>query len=202
MSVSVEFHFDFGSPNSYYSHRVIPAIEERTGVKFQYYPILLGGVFKATTNKSPMEQLAGVRNKPEYNALETKRFVARHKLDNFRFNPYFPINTLSIMRGAIYTLNNGNGDDYIEAMYRCMWEQELNMADASVIQQALVDAGLPAEEIIVGTTDPEIKQQLIRNTTDSVERGTFGSPTFFVGKEIFFGKDKLRDVEEEILECL
>ena len=202
MSVSVEFHFDFGSPNSYYSHRVIPAIEERTGVKFQYYPILLGGVFKATNNKSPMEQLAGVRNKPEYNALETKRFVARHKLDNFRFNPYFPINTLSIMRGAIYTLNNGNGDDYIEAMYQCMWEQELNMADASIIQQALVDAGLPAEEIIVGTTDPEIKQQLIRNTTDSVERGTFGSPTFFVGKEIFFGKDKLRDVEEEILECL
>ena len=202
MSVSVEFHFDFGSPNSYYSHRVIPAIEERTGVKFQYYPILLGGIFKATNNKSPMEQLAGVRNKPEYNALETKRFVARHKLDNFRFNPYFPINTLSIMRGAIYTLNNGNGDDYIEAMYRCMWEQELNMADASVIQQALVDAGLPAEEIIVGTTDPEIKQQLIRNTTDSVERVTFGSPTFFVGKEIFFGKDKLRDVEEEILECL
>ena len=202
MSVSVEFHFDFGSPNSYYSHRVIPAIEERTGVKFQYYPILLGGVFKATNNKSPMEQLAGVRNKPEYNALETKRFVARHKLDNFRFNPYYPINTLAIMRGAIYALNNGNGDDYIEAMYRCMWEQELNMADASVIQQALVDAGLPAEEIIVGTTDPEIKQQLIRNTTDSVERGTFGSPTFFVGKEIFFGKDKLRDVEEEILECL
>lgn len=202
MSVEVEFHFDFGSPNSYYSHRVIPAIEQRTGVKFQYYPILLGGVFKATNNKSPMEQLAGISNKPEYNALETRRFVKKHNIDKFKFNPNFPINTLSIMRGAIYAMNNGVGSDYIEAMYRCMWEQELNMADASVIHRALADAGLPADEIIAGTADPEIKQQLIRNTTASVERGTFGSPTFFVGKEIFFGKDKLRDVEEEILECL
>lgn len=199
MSITVEFHFDFGSPNSFYAHRVIPAIEARTHIKFEYVPILLGGVFKATNNRSPMEALAGIRNKSEYNALETRRFVRKHSIEDFKFNPNFPINTLAIMRGAIYAMNNGIGGDYIEAMYRCMWEQELNMAEPAVIQQALVDAGLPADAIIAGSADAEIKQQLIQNTAASVERGTFGSPTFFVGEEIFFGKDKLEDVEAEIL---
>jgi len=199
MSVAVEFHFDFGSPNSYYAHRVIPAIEARTHIRFEYVPILLGGVFKATNNRSPMEALAGIRNKSEYNALETRRFVRKHSIGDFKFNPNFPINTLTIMRGAIYAMNNGIGEDYIEAMYRCMWEQELNMAEPAVVQQALMDAGLPADAIIAGGADAEIKQQLIQNTMASVERGTFGSPTFFVGEEMFFGKDKLGDVEEEIL---
>jgi 2-hydroxychromene-2-carboxylate isomerase len=199
MSITVEFHFDFGSPNSYYAHCIIPAIETRTHIKFDYVPILLGGVFKATNNRSPMEALAGIRNKSEYNALETRRFIKKHSIEDFRFNPHFPINTLAIMRGAIYAMNNDIGDDYIEAIYRCMWEKELNMADPAVIQQALVDAGLPAEAIIAGSADMEVKQQLIHNTAASVERGAFGSPTFFVGEEIFFGKDKLGDVEDEIL---
>ncbi len=199
MSITVEFHFDFGSPNSFYAHRVIPAIEARAHIKFEYVPILLGGVFKATNNRSPMEALAGIRNKSEYNALETRRFVRKHSIGDFKFNPNFPINTLTIMRGAIYAMNNGIGEDYIEAMYRCMWEQELNMAEPAVVQQALMDAGLPADAIIAGGADAEIKQQLIQNTMASVERGTFGSPTFFVGEEMFFGKDKLGDVEEEIL---
>ena len=199
MSISVEFHFDFGSPNSYYAHRVIPAIEARTHIEFEYVPILLGGVFKATNNRSPMEALAGIRNKSEYKALETRRFVKKHSIENFKFNPNFPINTLAIMRGAIYAINNDIGDDYIGAMYRCMWEKELNMAEPTVIQQALVDANLPADAIIAGSADAEVKQQLIHNTAASVERGNFGSPTFFVGEEIFFGKDKLGDVEEEIL---
>lgn len=199
MSVKVEFHFDFASPNTYYCHRVIPAIEARTGVKFEYFPILLGGVFKSTNNKSPMEQFAGVLNKSEYNALETKRFIEKYQLDSFKFNPNFPINTLHIMRGACYAMANGLGESYIEAMYRCMWEKELNMADPEVIQSALVDAGLPAEEIMLGSAEPDNKQSLIDNTSETVARGTFGSPTFFVGEQMFFGKDKLRDVEEEIL---
>lgn len=199
MSIKVEFHFDFGSPNTYYSHRVIPEIEALTGVKFDYYPILLGGVFKATNNKPPMEQLAGIRNKSEYNALETARFVKKHNLDKFKFNPNFPINTLPIMRGACYAIRNGIGAEYIEAMYQCMWERELNMGDPEIIGAALTEFGLPVQEILQGSQDPDIKQMLIDNTTASVERGTFGSPTFFVGDEIFFGKDKLQEVEEEIL---
>lgn len=196
--MKVEFHFDFGSPNSYYCHRVIPDIEKRTGVKFTYVPVLLGGIFKATNNKSPMEAFAGIKNKSEYNALETKRFIKKHSLFDFKFNPHFPVNTLHIMRGAVYALEHGFGEAYIEAMYKCMWEQALNMSDPEVISKALVDAGLPAAELIDGSAQPENKQALIHSTTASVERGSFGSPTFYVGDEMFFGKDRLREVEEEI----
>ena len=198
MTVRVEFHFDFGSPNAYLAHKVIPTIEARTGVKFEYVPVLIGGVFKATNNKPPMVALAGIKNKPEYNALATERFKHKHGIDSFKFNPHFPINTLSIMRGAVYAIANGFGKDYIDAVYRCMWENELNMADAEVMQIAFTDAGLSAAEIIAGTADPAVKQQLIDNTNTSVARGNFGSPTFFVGDEMFFGKDRLRDVEEQI----
>ena len=198
MSISVEFHFDFGSPNTYYCHRVIPAIERRTGVTFEYFPILLGGVFKSTNNKSPMEAFAGIKNKSEYNALETKRFIEKHQLSQFQFNPNFPVNTLHIMRGAIFAIDSGIGKKYIEAIYQCMWEQGLNMADPDVIRDALSAAHLPADEIIAGSALAEVKQKLIANTQASVDRGTFGAPTFFVGDEIYFGKDKLREVEEEI----
>lgn len=198
MSVNVAFHFDFASPNSYYCHCVIPQIEARSGVKFEYFPILLGGVFKTTGNKSPMEQFAGVKNKNEYQALETGRFRKKHGITGFQMNPHFPVNTLHIMRGAVYARHHGFFKDYVDAMYRCMWEQGLDMANPEVIAQALNDAGLPAAEIIAATGNPEIKQELIDNTSASVERGTFGSPTFYVGTEIFFGKDRLREVEEEI----
>ena len=97
----VEFHFDFGSPNAYLSHLVIPAIEQRTGSKFQYVPVLLGGVFKLTNNRSPAESLAGIKNKPQYERLETARFIRRHGITKFQSNPFFPVNTLMIMRGAI-----------------------------------------------------------------------------------------------------
>ena len=153
MTVRVEFHFDFGSPNAYLAHKVIPTIEARTGVKFEYVPVLIGGVFKATNNKPPMVALAGIKNKPEYNALETERFKPKHGIDSFKFNPHFPINTLSIMRGAVYAIANGFGKDYIDAVYRCMWENQLNMADAEVMQIAFTDAGLSAAEIIAGTAD-------------------------------------------------
>ena len=100
-TMRVEFHFDFGSPNAYLSHLVLPAIEQRTGAKFQYVPVLLGGIFKATNNRSPMESLAGIKNKPEYERLETERFLRRHRITTYKFNPFFPINTLTLMRGAI-----------------------------------------------------------------------------------------------------
>ena len=197
--MTLEFHFDFGSPNTYYCHRVLPEIEARTGAKFDYVPILLGGVFKATNNKSPMQALAGIKNKSEYNALETARFVVKHNLNRFKFNPSFPVNTLHIMRGAVYAIKYGLAEPYMEAMYQCMWEKELNMSDPQVIATALEAAGLPASDIIAGTACPEIKQALIDNTMASVKRGSFGSPTFYVGDAIYFGKDKLAEVEAEII---
>ena len=199
MSKKVEFHYDFASPNSYLSHRVIPGIEERTGARFIYVPILLGGIFKATTNRSPMEQFADVKNKKEYHSKETERFIKKHNIDKYCRNPHFPVNTLHIMRGACYCLGKDFESDYIEAMFQCMWERGLNMNDPTVIGDVLREYELPASEIVAGTQDPAVKQILIDQTSSSVTKGNFGSPTFFVGKDMFFGKDRLGEVEEEIL---
>lgn len=195
----VEFHFDFGSPNTYCSHRVIPGIEQRTGATFAYVPVLLGGVFKSTNNKSPMEWNEGVLNKSEYGQIEMKRFMQKHELTKYRMNDNFPINTVMIMRGALVAERDGFFADYIEAVYQSMWEKSMNMGDPAVVMSELKAAGLDADAVAAGVQDPAIKQKLMDNTAASVARGTFGSPTFYVDDEIFFGKDKLRDVEEEIV---
>ena len=198
MPVNVEFHFDFGSPNAYLSHLVIPAIETRTGVAFKYVPVLLGGVFKATNNVSPMVSLNGIKNKPEYQGIETERFVRRHGITEYRSNPHFPVNTLQIMRGAVFAEREGFLSAYVDAVYRHMWAEPKKMDDAEVVAAALTASDLPAERIMAGIQNPEVKAGLIANTEASVARGVFGSPSFFVGDELFFGKDKLRDVEDEI----
>ncbi len=199
MAVIAEFHYDFGSPNSYFCHRVIPQIERRTGIKFQYVPILLGGVFRSTNNKSPMEQFAEVLNKKEYFARETERFIHKHNIDKYVRNPHFPVNTLAIMRGACYSAGKDFEEDYIEVVYQSMWEEGLKMDDPTIIQEVLNKHGLPADEIVSGSQTPEIKQLLIESTSSSVDKGNFGSPTFFVQGEMFFGKDRLEQVEEEII---
>lgn len=199
MAVSVEFHFDFGSPNAYLSHLVIPAIEARTGVKFEYVPVLLGGVFKATGNASPAVTLQGIKNKPEYGRIEMQRFLDKHNITTFKQNPHFPVNTLQIMRGAIYAQSQDYYERYIDEVYKHMWSEPKKMDEADVIQAALMESGLPADDIATGMQDPEVKQQLIANTEASVAKGTFGSPTFYVDDEIFFGKDKLGDAEAEIV---
>lgn len=199
MSVTVEFLFDFGSPNAYLSHLVIPAIEGRTAVKFEYVPVLLGGVFKATNNVSPAVSLQGVKNKGEYAQLETERFLRQHAITAYRRNPHFPVNTLKIMRGAIAAQRLGVFERYIDEVYKHMWAEPRKMDDVDVIRAALLESKLPADDLFAGMEDPEVKAKLIANTDDAVARGVFGSPSFFVGKELFFGKDRLREVEEEIL---
>jgi 2-hydroxychromene-2-carboxylate isomerase len=199
MTLQPEFHFDFGSPNAYLSHLVIPAIEARTGVKFSYVPILLGGVFKATNNVSPAVSLKGIKNKPAYYALETKRFLKKHAITAYTMNPHFPVNTLQLMRGAVFAQGQAYFVQYVDAMYRHMWVEPKKLDDAEVMRAALTSSDLPAEAILAGVQQPEIKQRLIKNTEDAVVRGVFGAPSFFVGDELFFGKDKLVEVEEEIL---
>ena len=198
MSVAVEFHFDFGSPNAYLSHLVIPALEKRTGVPVTYVPVLLGGVFKATNNVSPAVSLQGVRNKGEYQSLETARFLRAHGITRYERNPFFPVNTLQIMRGAIVAARLGIFERYVDEVYRHMWAEPKKMDDPQVIKAALEESNLPVGRIIEGIQDTEVKAELMANTGQSVERGVFGSPSFFVGEELYFGKDRLRDVEEEI----
>jgi 2-hydroxychromene-2-carboxylate isomerase len=195
----VEFHFDFGSPNAYLSHVIIPQIEQRTGAKFEYVPILLGGVFKLTNNRSPVESYAGIRNKLPYEHLETERFVKKHGITNYTFNPFFPINTLALMRGAIAAQRIGVFAHYVDQMFRHMWAQPKKMDDPEVVRAALVESGLDASQLMTLAQDPSVKEELAANTARSVERGTFGAPTFFIDDEIYFGKDRLRDVEEALV---
>lgn len=196
---SVQFIFDFGSPNAYLSHRVIPDIESRTGATFEYVPVLLGGLFKLANNRSPAEAYADIPNKSAYEQLEFERFIRKHRLDRFRFNPGFPINTLKIMRGAVAAQKQDIFPVYIETVFTAMWEQQRDMADPDTIVEVLGSAGLDAEGLLSATQDPEIKDILLKSTQAVFERGAFGSPTFFVGKEMYFGKDRLGQVEEEIL---
>jgi len=194
-----QFLFDFGSPNAFLSHEAIPAIEQRAGVKFEYVPVLLGGIFKATNNRSPAETLAGVKNKREFMQLETDRFVRRFNVKPYVWNPFFPVNTLNLMRGAIAAQAEGVFDKYTEAVFHHMWVEPKKMDDPEVAAKALTASGLDAAKLFVRAQEPEIKNKLMANTQSAVERGAFGSPTFFVGSEMFFGKEQLREVEEMVL---
>lgn len=196
--VDVKFFFDFGSPNAYLSHKVIPGITARTGVAFDYVPVLLGGLFKLTGNQSPATAFAGIRNKPAYDQLEMQRFIARHGLTAFRMNPHFPVNTLQLMRGAVAAQTAGVFAAYVEAVFADMWERGLKMDDPAVVRQALEAADLPADELLGLAQTDAVKARLLANTEAAVEAGAFGSPTFLVGEALYFGKDRLRDVEEEI----
>ncbi len=194
-----QFLFDFGSPNAYLSHEAIPAIEKRIGVKFEYVPVLLGGIFKATNNRSPAETLAGVKNKREFQAVETERFLKRFHVQPYVWNPYFPVNTLNLMRTAIAAQLEGVFEKYVEAAFHHMWREPKKMDDPDVAMKAIASSGLDAEKLFKRAQESEVKARLIKNTEDAVERGAFGSPTFFVGKEMFFGKEQLREVEEMVL---
>jgi 2-hydroxychromene-2-carboxylate isomerase len=195
----VEFLFDFGSPNAYLAKLAIPGIEKRTGVKFEYVPVLLGGIYKLTNNRSPGESLAGIKNKPEHMERETQRFIRRHNITTFKQNPFFPVITLMLMRGAIAAQLEGVFEPYFRAAYHHMWEEPKKMDDPKILRDALISSGLDADRLIARAQDADVKNRLLELTQRAVDRGAFGSPTFFVGDEMFFGKDQLRDVEEEIV---
>ena len=169
-------------------------------MKFEYVPVLLGGIFKATGNMSPFDSLRGIKNKPEYQALETQRFIRRHNITKFRQNPFFPVNTLMLMRGAVAAQFEGVFEPYFRAAYHHMWEEPKKMDDLETFRSAFISSGIDIDRLIARAQQDDVKKRLIDRTTDAVSRGAFGSPTFFVGKEMFFGKDQLRDVEESIVE--
>ena len=198
MMPKVEFHYDFGSLNAYLAHKVVPAIEQRTGATFTYVPILLGGVFKLTNNQSPIAQFKDIKNKLPYQRLEIERFVKKHGLTQFKMNPHFPVNTIQIMRGAVAAEMDGVGKRYVDAVFHHMWEEPKKMDEPDIIRAALDASGLDGARILARIQDQAVKDTLLKNTESTVARGTFGSPTFFVGQEMFFGKDRLREVEEEI----
>ncbi|MGJ4927798.1 2-hydroxychromene-2-carboxylate isomerase [Bradyrhizobium sp. HKCCYLS2038] len=194
-----EFLFDFGSPNAFLSHEAIPAIVQRIGVQFFYVPVLLGGIFKATNNKSPAESLAGIKNKREFHEVETQRFLKRYHVQPWVWNPNFPVNTLNLMRAAIAAQLEGVFEQYVDAAFHHMWREPKKMDDPEIAVAAITSSGLDGAKLFARAQEPEVKAKLVENTQRAVERGAFGSPTFFVGNEMFFGKEQLRDVEDYIL---
>lgn len=194
------FYFDFASPNAYLAHRVIPGIEARTGARFRYVPVLLGGLFKLSGNQAPMVAFAGVPNKLAYERREMERFVARHGLTAFRMNPHFPVNSLAMMRGAVAAQAEGVFTPYVEAMFRFMWEEPRKLDDPAVLAATLAEAGLPAERLLARSADADVKARLLAETEDAHRRGAFGIPTFRLGDELYFGKDRLRDLEEALFQ--
>lgn len=201
MTKTIDFIFDFGSPNGYLAWKVLQDIAARTRAEVKLTPALLGGIFKITGNRSPVEAYAGIKGKLAYESLETQRFVKHHGLTAFRNNPHFPVNTLMIMRGLVAANRLGVGEAYLAAVAAVaagMWERGLKMDDPAVVAQVLTEAGLDAKQILEMTQDPEVKAELMASTEAAAGRGVFGVPTFFVGEEMFFGKDRLGQVEEEL----
>jgi 2-hydroxychromene-2-carboxylate isomerase len=196
MPKTVDFIFDFASPNAYLADKVLRDIAARTGAAINYIPCLLGGIFKATGNQAPMIAFAPVKGKMAYEMLETRRFIARHALTQFSMNPHFPVNTLVMMRGAIVAQIDGRLAEYIDAGLVMMWEQGLKMDEAAVYVAAMDAAGFDGAGIMARTQEPDVKAALIANTESAVARGAFGIPTFFVSDEMFFGKERLGQLEE------
>jgi 2-hydroxychromene-2-carboxylate isomerase len=198
MTQTIEFIFDFASPNAYLAYRALPPILERSGAKLEIVPCLLGGIFKATGNKAPFVAFTPIKGKFEYEMLEVRRFIARHRLTKFRLNPHFPVNTLMLMRGFIAARKAGAGDAYLEMGLRGMWEDGLKLDDTEVLTGAIGAAGLDGAALLAAAQSEPVKQELADNTARAVERGAFGIPTFFVGSEMFFGKERLGQVEEAL----
>lgn len=192
------YYFDFGSPNCYFAWRVLPDIEARTGVRFRQVPALLGGIFKATGNQAPMQAFAAIPAKLAYERREMERFIAKHGLGEFRMNPHFPVNTLMLMRGAVAAEAEGVFDAYVAAAYRFMWEDPRKMDDPQVFGAAFAEAGLPIDRIADRAQLQETKDRLMANTQAAVADGVFGLPAFVVDGELWFGKDRLHDIEEAI----
>jgi len=199
MTKRLEFIFDFGSPNAYLAYRALPPILARTGAELVITPCLLGGLFKLTDNRPPLVAFAGVKGKIAYDMLEIKRFIAKHGLTKFRMNPHFPVNTLMLMRGLVAARLRGEEAAYLEMGLQGLWEEGLKLDDKEVLARRAAEAGLDAARLLEDAQRPEVKQSLAETTDAVARRGAFGIPTFFVGEEMFFGKERLGQVEEELV---
>jgi 2-hydroxychromene-2-carboxylate isomerase len=198
MTKRLEFIFDFGSPNAYLAYRALPPILARTGAELVITPCLLGGLFKLTDNRPPLVAFAGVKGKVEYEKLEIKRFIAKHGLTKFRMNPHFPVNTLMLMRGLVAARLRGEEAAYLEVGLQGLWEEGLKLDDKEALARRTAEAGLDATRLLEDAQLPGVKQSLAETTDAVARRGAFGIPTFFVGEEMFFGKERLAQVEEEL----
>ena len=196
--MKVDFIFDVASPNAYFCHKLIPDFKKRTGVEFEYVPCLLGGIMKLSGNQPPFVAFADIPNKNKYQLIEIERFIKQHNLKEFKFNSSFPMNTVQLQRGALAAQELGIFERYLEIILEAMWEKDIDLADLNIFKSTLSENNIDAESMIGIITSQACKDQLIAITTDAVNRGAFGVPTFFYDDQIFFGKDHLHQLEEYI----
>jgi 2-hydroxychromene-2-carboxylate isomerase len=196
--MKLEFFFDYGSPYSYLANSQITGLRVRTQCEVVYRPMLLGGVFKATGNSSPAEE--SVVSKLKYQSVEMQRWVDYYDVP-FASNPFFPVNTIQIMRAAHAAQQMGVFEEFHTAIFGAMWERERNLGDPQIIVQELEDSGLDGQSLVSRAASPEVKELLRETSDEAVARGVFGAPTFFIGDEMFFGNDRLPFVERRLIDC-
>ncbi len=197
MTKTFEFLFDFGGPNSYLTHKVLPAFCKAHEAEAIYVPVLLGGLFKATNNQAPLIRYAETPAKRNYEMLEFQRFLRAHNIP-FKMNPNFPMNSLALMRGAVAAQHLYCFMPYVETVMTAMWVDGLNMGDAATVADVLDKAGLDSAALFAKAEEAEVKAELAANTDAAVARGAFGVPTFFVGDEMFWGKERLAQVADAL----
>ena len=195
---TLDFYYDFGSPNAYFAWKALQGVSARTSLKVIMHPVLIGGIFKSTGNQPPWQAFGNVPNKMKYMQLEIQRFIKAHKLTEFKFNSAFPINTLLAMRGAIAAQEIGKHDIYYPAVFKAIWEDDKNISQPDVLAKVLNDAGMDGAAIVAATQTSEVKQALIETTQACVDRGAFGLPVFFLGDDIYFGKDRVWQIEQAV----
>ena len=195
--MNVDFIFDFASPNAYLCHKAIQKLEKTHDIKFNYIPCLLGGIMKLSNNQPPMVTLADIPNKLKYE-FDTafNRFMKEHNITKFKMNEHFPVNTISLIRGAIVAQKNDFFESYVEIVLSGLWEQSLKLDTPEALHELLNNNDCYPDLVIEGIAKDEIKAELIANTSEAVEKGAFGIPTFFVENEMFYGKDSLRELKE------
>ena len=195
--MNVDFIFDFASPNAYLCHKAIQNLEKNHDIKFNYVPCLLGWIMKLSNNQPPMVTLAEIPNKMKYE-FDTafNRFMKEHSITKFKMNEYFPVNTISLIRGAIVAQKNDFFDSYVEIILCGLWEQSLKLDSPEALHEILTEHDCHADLVIEGIAKDNIKEELIANTSKATEKGAFGIPTFFVEDEMFYGKDTLRELKE------
>lgn len=195
MGKSVDFYFDFGSPAAYLAWTQLPKLCAETGAALAYKPMLLGGVFQATGNRAPIS----VPLKGSYLFEDLGRYAQRYGVA-LKYNPHFPVNTITLMRIAagLQMRADPRFDAYVQAMFEAMWAQAKNLGDPATVAEVLAAAGVPADDLMALAADPAVKEQLRADTEAAVARGIFGAPTMFVGEKMYWGQDRLDFVREAL----
>ena len=196
MTKTVEFILDLGAPNGYLAWYPLKDIVSRTGAELVVTPVFLGGMHKITGNSPPMMRDANVKGKVPYAALEFRRFLDRHGLDKFSMHPDLPFNTILLQRVLVASSDQAEMQALVDLLQPAVWERNIDCSDVELVGEVLASGGFDAERLLTATQDPEVKAKLAANTEQAVERGAFGIPTFFVGDEMWFGKERLGQLEE------